>query len=154
MLGSFAYGSDLWADRMLFGATVRSPHPSARIRSIDVSGALAVHGARTVSTAEDLPAKRTYGLAFADQPVLAWDVVRYVGEPVAIVVADDPELSRLAADAVRVEYEPLPAVTDMEEALRPDAPKVAEIGNVLRPPRRGRWRGTESRRSAAAQRPG
>jgi xanthine dehydrogenase D subunit len=132
VLGSFAYGSDLWTEGMLFGATVRSPHPSARIRSIDTSAALAMEGVRSVLTAQDLPAKRTYGLEFADQPVLAWDVVRYAGEPVAIVAADQPEQARLAAAAVRVDYQPLPAVTDMEAALRPDAPQVSELGNVLR----------------------
>lgn len=132
VLGSFAYGSDLWTEGMLFGSTVRSPHPSARIRSIDTSAALAMEGVRSVLTAQDLPAKRTYGLDFADQPVLAWDVVRYVGEPVAIVAADHPEQARLAAAAVRVDYQPLPAVTDMEAALRPDAPQVSELGNVLR----------------------
>ncbi len=132
VLGSFEYGSDLSTEGMLFGATVRSPHPSARIHSIDVSGVLAVHGVRSVLTAADLPATRTFGLEFADQPVLAWDVVRYAGEPVAIVAADHPELARLAAAAIRVEYEPLPAVTDMEAALLPDAPRVAEAGNILR----------------------
>ena len=131
-LGAFAYGSDLWADGMLFGATVRSPHPSARIRSVDVSGALALSGVRRVLTAADLPAKRTYGLEHDDQPVLAWDVVRHVGEPVVVLAADRPEVARAAAAAVRVEYEPLPAVTDMEAALRPDAPRVSGMGNVLR----------------------
>ncbi len=130
--GEFAYGSDLWVEGMLYGATVRSPHPSARIRSVDVSGALAVPGVRRAMTAADLPAKHRYGLEFADQPVLAEGVVRHVGEPVAIVAADSPEAARQAAAAIHVEYEVLPAVTDMEVALRPDAPRVSEIGNVLR----------------------
>ncbi len=131
-LGAFAYGSDLWVEGMLFGGTLRSPHPSARIVSIDVSGAIVLPGVRRVMTAADLPAKRRYGLDVADQPVLAEDVVRYVGEPVAIVAADTPETAREAVTAIRVEYEPLPAVTDMEAALRPDAPRVSELGNVLR----------------------
>ena len=131
-LGSFAYASDLWAEGMLHGATVRSPHPSARIRSIDTTPALALPGVRCVLTAADLPARRRYGMEFADQPVLAEGVVRYAGEPVAILAADDPEQARAAVAAVRVEYEPLPAVTDMEAALRPDAPVVTEIGNVMR----------------------
>ncbi len=133
VLGTFAYGSDLWTEGMLFGATVRSPHPSARIRSIDTSAALALKGVHGVLTAADLPAQRTYGVwGYADQPVLAWDVVRHVGEPVVVVAAESPEEARLAAAAVRVDYEPLPAVLDMEAALRPDAPKVSEVGNVLR----------------------
>ncbi|MGC8634511.1 MAG: xanthine dehydrogenase subunit D [Candidatus Limnocylindrales bacterium] len=132
VMGSFVYGSDLREEGMLFGATLRSPHPSARIRSVDASAAVSMAGVRKVLTGRDLPAKRTYGLEYADQPVLAWDVVRYQGEPVAIVAADHPEQARLALAAIRVDYEPLPAVTDMEAALRPDAPRVSDVGNVLR----------------------
>ena len=131
-LGEFAYASDLWVEGMLFGATVRSPHPSARIRHVDVSAALALPGVRRAMTAADLPASRRYGLDFPDQPVLAEDVVRYAGEPVAIVAADSAEQARAAAAAIRVDYEVLPAVTDMEAALRADAPQVSEHGNVLR----------------------
>lgn len=130
--GSFAYASDLWADDMLWGHTVRSPHPHARIRSIEIAEAVASPGVHAVLLADDVPGKKTYGLEFSDQPVLAWERVRYVGEPVAVVAAETPELARRAAGRVRVEYEPLPAVTDMEEALRPDAPRVQEFGNVLR----------------------
>ncbi len=132
VVGEYVYASDLTAENMLFGITVRSPHPSARIRSIDVSDALRSPGVRAVLTAADLPAKRTYGLEFSDQPVLAWDVVRFEGEPVAIVAAEHLEQARLAAALVHVAYEPVPAVLDMEAALDPDAPKVHEVGNVLR----------------------
>ena len=130
--GTFAYGSDLRADGMLWGHTLRSPHPNARIRSIDVSAAVASAGVHAVLTADDVSGKKTYGLDFADQPVLAWDRVRYAGEPVAIVAAEHPELARRAAAKLTVDYEILPAVNDMEEALKPDAPKVMEFGNVLR----------------------
>jgi xanthine dehydrogenase D subunit len=130
--GAFAYGSDLWHDRMLWGATLRSPHPHARIRSIDVSEALVAPGVLAVLTAEDVPGKKTYGLEFADQPVLAWDTVLYAGEPVAIVAAETHELARRAVERIRVDYEVLEPVTDMERALEPDAPKLHEWGNVLR----------------------
>jgi xanthine dehydrogenase D subunit len=130
--GAFAYGSDLWHDRMLWGATLRSPHPHARIRSIDIGRALASPGVLAVLTAEDVPGKATYGLEFADQPVLAWDQVLHVGQPVAIVAAETHELARLAAERIEVDYEVLPAVTDMEAALEPDAPRLHEWGNVLR----------------------
>jgi xanthine dehydrogenase D subunit len=130
--GSFAYGSDLWHEHMLWGTTLRSPHPSARIRSIDISRAVASPGVHAVLLAGDVPGKRTYGLDFADQPVLAEDRVRYHGEPVAIVAAEHPELARRAADRISVDYEVLPAVTDMEAALRPDTPQVQDFGNVLR----------------------
>jgi len=130
--GAFAYGSDLWAEGMLWGHTLRSPHPSARIRSIRIAAAVASPGVQAVLLAEDVPGKKTYGLEFADQPVLASDVVRYQGEPVAIVAAEHPELARRAAERIQVDYEVLPAVTDMERALEPDAPKVHAFGNVLR----------------------
>ncbi len=130
--GTFAYGSDLWHDRMLWGATLRSPHPHARIRSIDVSDALVAPGVQAVLTADDVPGKRTYGLEFADQPVLAWDRVLHVGEPIAIVAAETHELARRAVERIRVDYEVLEPVTDMERALEPDAPQLHEWGNVLR----------------------
>lgn len=130
--GTFAYGSDLWLEGMLWGATVRGQHPRARVRSVDVSAAAGMPGVRAVLTASDLTGKRTLGLEYADQPVLAGAEVRYVGEPVAIVAADHPESARRAAAAVRVSYEELPPVTDMEQALRPDAPQVHPLGNVLR----------------------
>ncbi len=130
--GTFAYGSDLWHEEMLWGATVRSPHPHAKIRSIGIAEAVASPGVHAVLLADDVPGKKTYGLEFSDQPVLAWDRVRYHGEPVAIVAAETPELARRAAHRIHVDYEVLPAVTDMEQALQPDAPMVHEFGNVLR----------------------
>ena len=130
--GAFAYGSDLWHEDMLWGATLRSPHPHARIRSIGIADAVASSGVHAVLTAEDVPGKKTYGLEFADQPVLAWDRVRYAGEPVAIVAAESAELARRALERIEVGYEVLPAVTDMEQALRADAPQLHEWGNVLR----------------------
>jgi xanthine dehydrogenase D subunit len=130
--GQFAYGSDLWHEDMLWGHTLRSPNPHARIRSIDIAGALAAPGVHAVLTHEDVPGKKTYGLEFSDQPVLAWDRVRYHGEPVAVVAAETPEQARRAAHAIVVDYEVLAPVADMEEALREDAPRVHDFGNVLR----------------------
>ena len=130
--GEFAYGGDLWHDDMLFGHTLRSPHPRARIRSVDVSPALGAAGVHAILLADDVPGRRTYGLEFADQPVLAWDEVLYTGQPVAVVAAETPELARRAVDRIAIDYEVLPPVTDMEQALSPDAPKLREWGNVLR----------------------
>ncbi|GAA3688534.1 xanthine dehydrogenase subunit D [Nonomuraea antimicrobica] len=110
--GEFAYASDLWLDGMVWGATLRSPHPSAWIRSIDVGPALKLPGVLTVLTHEDVPGTKFYGLDRLDQPVLAIDEVRYQGEPVAVVAADHPETARRAAAAIVVEYEPRQAVTD------------------------------------------
>ena len=130
--GAYAYAGDLEAEGMLWGVTLRSPHASARVDAIDVSVARRGAGVAAVLTAADLPGKTTIGLEFCDQPVLAADVVRYVGEPVALVAADTPEHARLAAASIEVEYAPLPVVSDMEDALRADAPQVHEFGNVLR----------------------
>jgi xanthine dehydrogenase D subunit len=130
--GAFQYSSDVWAEGMLWGHTVRSPYPHARIRAIHIARALALPGVHAILLARDVPGRKTYGLEFADQPVLAEDRTRYEGEPVAILAASDPETARRAAEAVGVDYELLPAVTDMEAALRPDAARVHDFGNVLR----------------------
>ncbi|HEX7535515.1 MAG TPA: xanthine dehydrogenase subunit D [Dermatophilaceae bacterium] len=115
--GEFAYSSDLWMDDMIWGVTLRSPHPYARIRSIDIGPALATPGVFAVLTHEDVPGAKLYGLEISDQPVLAIDVVRYQGEPVALVAADHPEVARQAAKKILVDYEVYEPVTDPVEAL-------------------------------------
>ncbi|TMF77731.1 MAG: xanthine dehydrogenase subunit D, partial [Chloroflexi bacterium] len=130
--GDFAYSSDLHAEGMLWGATVRSPHPYARILSIDVSGARAMPGVRAVLTHEDVPGQKLYGLEIQDQPVLAFDFVRYWGEAIAVVAADHPEQARRAAEKVRVEYQVLSPVTEPEQALSANAPQLHPGGNVTR----------------------
>ena len=127
--GEFAYSSDLYAAGMLWGHTLRSPHPHARIVEIDVTDAVTMPGVHAVLTHEDVPGRKTYGLEFADQPVLASDRVRYHGEAVAIVAAEHPEQARRAAEAIHVVYEELPVVADMEtatarEPLHPDRPTM------------------------------
>ncbi len=139
--GDFAYSSDMWLDHMLWGSTLRSPHPRARIRGIDIGPALAVPGVAAVLTHDDVPGSKTYGLEISDQPVLAIDQVRYTGEPVAIVAADHPETARRAAALIVVDYEVLEPITDRHAAMTPDSPLVHETptqheypggGNVLR----------------------
>ena len=127
--GAFAYSSDLEVAGMLWGHTVRSPHAHARVLSIDVSEAVVMPGVHAVLTHEDVPGQKTYGLEFQDQPVLADDRVRYFGEPVAVVAAEEPEQARRAAAAVRVEYEELEPIVDPERAtefepLHPDRPTM------------------------------
>src|SRR4029453_3594954 len=101
--GEFAYGGDLGPDQMLFGHTLRSPPPRGRIRALDVSRALGGPGVHALLLAEDVPGRRTYGLEFADQPVLAWDEVQYVGQPVAVVAAETPERARRAVGRLAVD---------------------------------------------------
>jgi xanthine dehydrogenase D subunit len=130
--GEFSYSSDLTVDGMLWGATVRSPHPYARITSIDASAALALPGVHVVLTHRDVPGRKVYGLEIADQPVLAIDVVRYWGEAVALVAADSPEHARRAAKLVEIEYQVLEPLTDPELALTDAAPRLHPDGNVTR----------------------
>src|SRR4051794_34110397 len=122
----------MWAEAMLWGATLRSPHPRARIRAIEIGAALAVPGVRAVLTHEDVPGRKTYGLEHHDQPVLAFSEVRYQGEPVAIVAADHPETARRAADRIEVDYEELEPLVDPEYALDPSSPPLHPAGNLLR----------------------
>jgi CO/xanthine dehydrogenase Mo-binding subunit len=128
--GAFAYSSDLHAAGMLWGRTLRSPHAHARIHAIDISAALEMPGVHAVLTHEDVPGEKCYGGQFQDQPVLAFDRVRYFGEPVALVAAEHPEQARRAAERIRVEYEPLAPVVDAERAteqepLHPQRPTMA-----------------------------
>ncbi|MDQ6818749.1 MAG: molybdopterin-dependent oxidoreductase [Actinomycetota bacterium] len=130
--GEFIYSSDMRADGMLYGATLRSPHPRAAIHRIDISRAVAMPGVRAVLTHEDVPGSKLYGMEIRDQPVLAFDHVRYQGEPVAIAAADTPETARRALDAVVVDYAVLEPLTDPERAIEPGAEPLHESGNVLR----------------------
>jgi len=130
--GEFAFSSDLWMADMLWGTTLRSTHPRARVRSMDITRALKVPGVAAVLSADDVPGRKTFGLEAADQPVLADGQVRYQGEPLLIIAADHPETARRAAAAVTVDYEVLTPVTDAEAALRPGADPVHTGGNLVR----------------------
>jgi xanthine dehydrogenase D subunit len=130
--GEFAFSSDLWMADMLWGTTLRSTHPRARIRSMDITGALKVPGVAAVLSADDVPGRKTFGLEAADQPVLADGQVRYQGEPLLIIAADHPETARRAAAAVTVDYEVLTPVINAEAALQPGADPVHPDGNLVR----------------------
>ncbi|MGH9057682.1 MAG: xanthine dehydrogenase subunit D [Acidimicrobiales bacterium] len=130
--GEFSYSSDLHPEDALWGATLRSPHPHARIRSIDISEALAMPGVYSVVTHEDVPGRNAYGMHVTDQPVLASDVVRFQGEPVAVVAADHPETARRAAARIVVGYEILQPLCDPERALVSEDVLVHPAGNLLR----------------------
>ncbi|HET7385062.1 MAG TPA: xanthine dehydrogenase subunit D [Nocardioidaceae bacterium] len=130
--GEFGYSSDLWMDGMLWGKTLRSPHPHARITRIDTARALAMTGVYAVLTHEDVPGRNAYGLERPDQPVLAADRVRYQGEAVALVAADHPETARRALDLVEVDYEVLPPVVDARKAAFGGAEELHPGGNVVR----------------------
>jgi xanthine dehydrogenase D subunit len=130
--GRFAFSSDLERDGVRWGATLRSPHPYARLVRIDPAPAWRIPGVEAVLTADDVPGEATYGLIAKDQPVFARDYVRYVGEPVAAVAADHPETCRRALAAIAVEYEALTPVLDAEAAVNGGTPRIHPDGNVLR----------------------
>ncbi len=132
--GGFAFSSDMWSENMLWGATLRSPHPYAKIISIDDSAALAIDGVECVVTAQDVPGNPYYGLIMSDQPVFAaiGDTVRYCGEPIAAVAADHPETCKRALAAIKVVYEILTPVTNPQDCVSGVAPQIHPQGNVYR----------------------
>ena len=119
--GRTVYAADVTLPGMLWGKLLRSPLPHARIRRINASAAWRVPGVRAVVTGADHP-NLYVGKVLRDMPVLCWDRVRYVGDRVAAVAADTPEAADEALDLIDVDYEPLPAVFDPLEAMRPGAP--------------------------------
>lgn len=129
--GRAAYVDDLPREGVLIGAVVRSPHHHARIIAIETATARDMPGVVAVLTADDVPGSKTFGPLVPDQPALACDMVRHMGEPVALVIAQSKDAARRAVAAVQVTYEPLPAVHDPVAALEPDAPRVHESGNLL-----------------------
>jgi xanthine dehydrogenase D subunit len=130
--GTFEFSGDLSADGFLWGATLRSPHPYARIVRIDVSGAWKINGVEAVITAADVPGVPTYGLIRQDQPVFASEYVRFQGEPVAAVAANHPDTCRRALDAIVVEYEVLEPLVDPERGIDGSHPPIHPDGNVFR----------------------
>jgi CO/xanthine dehydrogenase Mo-binding subunit len=121
--GDFQYGVDLSVPGMLWGNVTRSTIAHGLIRRIDTSRAEALPGVRAVLTGRDVEGIRL-GRTVLDEPVLAVDRVRYVGEPVAAVAADTREIAERAASLVEVDYEPLPVVRDAMAALDPSAPDL------------------------------
>ncbi|HXW48081.1 MAG TPA: xanthine dehydrogenase family protein molybdopterin-binding subunit [Xanthobacteraceae bacterium] len=130
--GRAEYTHNMRLRGMLYGKIFRSTVPHGRIRSIDTKQAQALPGVHCVVTGEDirkLIPEPYYGPAFHDQPILALDKVRYVGEPVAAVLASDPHVAEEAAQLIAAEYEELPAVYDEVAAMQPDT----LVHDVLRP---------------------
>src|SRR5947207_3603336 len=130
--GRAEYVHNLRLPGMLYGRIFRSSVAHGRIRRLDVSAAQAVGGVHRVVSAADLKGivpDPYYGPAFHDQPILALDKVRYVGEPVAVVLAADPHVADAAAQLIEAEYEELPAVFHEIDAMT--APAI--VHEVLKP---------------------
>ena len=129
--GAAQYVADLHFPGLLHAAVLRSPHPHARIISIDTRAAAAIPGVKVVATGADT-ARRKWGAFRPDLYPLAIGKVRYVGDEVAAVAAVDPETARAAVDRIVIQYEVLPAVLSLDQALAAGAPLVHDdaAGNV------------------------
>lgn len=131
VLGRAIYSEDMTFPGMLYGRVLRAGIPHALIEEIDTSRAEAMDGVACVLTAKDIKGRNLYGIAFQDQPALAKEKVRYIGDPVALVAAETDEIARDAVKAIRVKYKELPVVTDPREGLAEGATKVHEKGNLI-----------------------
>jgi xanthine dehydrogenase D subunit len=130
--GAAKYASDISLPGMLWAGVLRSQHAHALIKKIDTTRAKALDGVEAVLTYEDVPGKNRYGPFRRDRRVLCDDKVRYIGDPVALVVADSMEKVERALDQIEVEYEPLETVLDPLRAVAPSSPRVHEDGNICR----------------------
>ena len=122
--GQIVYGYDLVLPSMLYGKTLFSTKAHAKIKKISTEKAKQLPGVVAVVTGEDAP--WTHGESIKDKPFLAQGKVRYIGEPVAAVAAEDEDTAQAAIKLIEVEYEDLPVYTDPEEACKPDAIAIHE----------------------------
>lgn len=132
--GKGIYADDLYVEGMLYARALRSKYPHARLLKVDTSKAKTLPGVVAVLTAKDIPGRKDCGVHEIDWPVLCYDKVRYVGDAVALVVAESEDAADSALELIDVEYQPLPVVTGPKEAARDDSPKIHEKhehGNFL-----------------------
>ncbi|MFK7945209.1 MAG: xanthine dehydrogenase family protein molybdopterin-binding subunit [Paracoccaceae bacterium] len=126
--GRAQFGADISAPGMLHGAIVRSPHAHARIKGIDASKALALPGVKAVLTRSDFPENVSRGNADVLDNCMAGEKALYDGHAVAAVAATSAHIARKAVRLIEVDYEILPHVTDVDEAMKPGAPVLREAG--------------------------
>lgn len=131
--GQAQYAGDIHLPRMLYGKALRSEYPHAKILAIDTLEAKQMPGIHAVVTAQDLPGVNRFGLSIMDQPILAEDKVRMMGDPVALVAAETLEQAIDACEKIKVTYEEMPGVFTIEDAIKEGAPLVHEevCGNLL-----------------------
>lgn len=129
--GDAEYTGDIPFDDLAHGHLVRSTVAHGRIESIDADDALALEGVIDIIFADQIPGEKKIGSIVPDQPLLNDKKVRYLGDPVALVVAEDESTAREAADKVNIEYDRLPKALDAEEALAEDAEPIHESGNLI-----------------------
>jgi CO/xanthine dehydrogenase Mo-binding subunit len=125
--GAVSYIANLEFPGQLFAKALRSPYPHAKLIRVDASKAAALAGVRAVVTRDDLSALNPYfGTGVEDQPVVVIDKIRYAGDIVAAVAADSREIAEEAVTLIETDYEELPAVTDILEAAKSNAPIIHE----------------------------
>ncbi len=128
--GTLVYGDDVLLENMLYVKALWSAHPHAIIKGVDTGAAEKVPGVHRVLTAADVPGHNGFGSIKPDQPVLCRDKVRFVGDAVAVVIAESEDIAEKARNLILVDYEPLPGVFSPEESLREDAPLLFPDGNI------------------------
>jgi CO/xanthine dehydrogenase Mo-binding subunit len=129
--GELKFADDMYLEDMGHGKILWSQYPHAEILSIDVSRAEKVDGVRAVLTAKDVPGRIEFGILKLDQPVLADKKVRFLGDPVALVIADSQRAASKAVKQISVRYRELEGVFSPQEAIRPEAPLLYENGNIM-----------------------
>jgi CO/xanthine dehydrogenase Mo-binding subunit/aerobic-type carbon monoxide dehydrogenase small subunit (CoxS/CutS family) len=122
LTGKLLYTNDLSFQDMLIGKALRANVPHGRVKKVDTSAAEKMPGIVKVLTSKDIPGENIFGAIQADQPVFCTDVVRYVGDTLALVIGETEEQVEAALDAIDVEIESLPVVSTITDALKPDAP--------------------------------
>lgn len=128
--GTARYPQDLYMDNMLYGLTVRSTKPHAKIK-FDISKAEALEGVKKILTYKDVKGQNSHGVCIKDHEVFCMDKVRRIGDPIAFIIAESERIAKKAKELIEIQYEELPAVFDPREAMREDAPKIHGESNIV-----------------------
>ncbi|MCL4458781.1 MAG: molybdopterin-dependent oxidoreductase [Chloroflexi bacterium] len=132
VMGEAKYADDIHLEGMLHGKVLWSAYPHAEILDVDASEAERTAGVRAVLTARDVPGVNKIGMLIRDQPAIADKKVRFIGDPVAVVFADDLKTAEVALEKIKVTYKELEGVFSAERASEPEAPLVHESGNLMK----------------------
>ncbi len=133
ILGKERFGGDLYLPDMLTGYPIHSPAPHAHLRKIDVEAARKLPGVHAVLTAADIPGKNVSSPYVVDeQPFMAADRIRSVGDVICVIAADNEEIARRAAGLVSVDFDPLPVISSPQEAMKPEAYAIHLNGNIAK----------------------
>ncbi len=129
--GRIQYAGDMSLPKMAYGKVLWSPVPHGRLVGLDTVIARKMPGVLVVLTADDIPGQNRFGLITADQPVLVEDRARFLGDALAVVIAESEEQAAAAVDSIQIEIDELPALLDPELALAEGAVQLHEGGNLL-----------------------